>query len=322
MQFNDIKNKFKNELIEVDEFIINNLKSDIELINDIGKYIVLYGGKRIRPLITILLSNMLSYKNKDYISMSAAIELIHTATLLHDDVVDLADKRRGKLSINKIWGNKEAILVGDFLYTRSFQIMVSTNNIEILKLMAKTTNIMSEGEINQLINKNNLDAKEEDYFKTIKAKTAQLFSASAEIIPILANLDEKIIKNMSDFGMHFGIAYQLIDDVLDYVADEETIGKKVGEDISNGIFTLPLIHLMSKDQNKKENIKNLIKNNEIKENFLEIKKDIIKSKSSDYTFELAKKHSEMAKKAILDVENNEFSKMAIELIDFIVKRKY
>lgn len=322
MQFNDIKNRFSEELKNIDEFIINNLKSDIELVNDIGKYIILYGGKRIRPLITILLSKIFSYNEKSFIAMSAAIELIHTATLLHDDVVDSAEKRRGKLSINKIWGNKEAILVGDFLYTRSFQIMVSTNNIKILKLMAKTTNMMSEGEINQLINKNNLEMKEEDYFKIIKAKTAKLFAASAEIIPILANSNDNIIKKAANFGMNLGIAYQLIDDVLDYMSNEETIGKKIGEDISNGIFTLPLIHLISKSKDKKEFIKDLIKNNKTKNNFNIIKKLIIETKSSDYTLEMAKKHANLAKKAILDIENNEFSKMAIELIDITINRKY
>jgi len=322
MKFDDMRDKFKTELSLVDDVIINNLKSNVSLIDDIGKYIVCYGGKRVRPLMTILFSKIFDYSNDNIILMSGVMELIHTATLLHDDVVDLSEKRRNKLSVNKVWGNKEAILVGDFLYTRSFQMMVSTDNINILKLMAGTTNIMSEGEVNQLFHKRNFDIKESDYFDIIKAKTAQLFSASASVVPMLFNLDSDMFKAASDYGMHLGIAYQLIDDMLDYSSDDDIFGKNVGDDIFSGTFTLPLIYLMLNDKSKKNLIIDMITDGYSKKDLFKIREYIFDSGSLDYTFLLAKKHADLAKKAISSIKSTEYTQMALSLIDFIINRKY
>lgn len=321
MNYNEIKNKFKDELKAVDCFIINNLKSDSKIVEDIGDYITLCSGKKIRPLLAILFGKMMFNCEKEVILMSSVIELIHTATLLHDDVIDLSCKRRNKLSVNNIWSNKESVLVGDFLYTKSFQLMVSINNIQILKLMSKITNIMSEGEITQLIFKNNYNITEKDYFKIIISKTAKLFEAAALIAPILCNLEKKNLKIVSDFGLNFGIAYQLIDDMLDYTADNDIFGKKTGIDILNGNFTLPLIYLMENDKEKKNIIKNIILNNNDTDYYL-IKKYVMESNALNYTFNLAEKHITLAKKNLNMLNDNKYKIFINDLTDFVINREY
>lgn len=319
MKFDNIKNNFKNELNEIDTFIKENLKSNISIIGDIGHYIVSYGGKKIRPLITIIFDKILENNIEKTIKTSSAIELIHTATLLHDDVVDLSEKRRGKLCVNNIWGNKEAILVGDYLYTKSFEIMVKLKNITLLNHMAKTTNIMSEGEVNQLLHKNNFDITEFDYFEIIKYKTAQLFASSAAVSAIMSK-KKSLIEPCFSYGMNLGLAYQLIDDMLDYTSTDEKFGKNTGDDILNGTFTLPLIYAMSKTKNKEE-IKNIILNSD-KKKLLQIKKIVAESNALDYTMDLAIKHTNKAKEAISIFNNSKNKEMAIYILDFITEREY
>ncbi|HIH2763647.1 MAG TPA: polyprenyl synthetase family protein [Candidatus Azoamicus sp.] len=319
MKFDNIKNNFKIELNEIDNFIKENLKSNISIIGDIGSYIISYGGKKIRPLITIIFDKILENSIEQTIKISSAIELIHTATLLHDDVVDLSEKRRGKLSVNKIWGNKEAILVGDYLYTKSFEIMVTLQNLNLLNHMAKTTNIMSEGEVNQLLHKNNFDIKESDYFKIIKCKTAQLFASSATVSAILSKNKSFILPCFS-YGMNLGIAYQLIDDMLDYTSTDENFGKNTGDDILNGTFTLPLIYAMS-EKKRKDEIKNIILNLK-SENLIEIKNLVVNSQALDYTRDAALKHIKKAKKAISIFNNSKNKEMANYILEFITERTY
>lgn len=320
MKFENIKNNFKTDLNEISNFIKISLESKITLISDISFYITSYGGKQIRPLITLLIGKILENTIDKTIKVAAAIELIHTATLLHDDVVDLSEKRRGKTSVNKIWGNKDAILVGDYLYTKSFQIMVDLNNIELLKHMSKTTNIMSEGEVNQLLNKNNFDIKEKDYFEIIQCKTAQLFASAAAASAII-NKNENLIAHAFDYGMNLGIAYQLIDDILDYTGTNENFGKNIGDDILNGTFTLPLIYIMSKDKEKKQKIKNIILNNDLKK-VMEIKNIVLKSNALDYTMNLALEYTKKAKDAISIFKESKNKEMALYILDFITKRNY
>ncbi len=319
MKFDNIKNNFKTELDEIDNFIKDNLKSNISIIGDIGHYIVSYGGKKIRPLITIIFDKLLDNTIDKTIKTSSAIELIHTATLLHDDVVDMSEKRRGKLSVNKIWGNKEAILVGDYLYTKSFEIMVKLQNIDLLNHMAKTTNIMSEGEVNQLLHKNNFDITESDYFEIIKCKTAQLFASSAAVSAILSGKKSLTDKCFS-YGMNLGMAYQLIDDILDYTSTDEKFGKNVGDDILNGTFTLPLIYAMSETKNKNK-IKNIILNSD-NEKLLQIRKIVIDSNAIEYTMNLALKHTNKAKEAISIFNDSKNKEMATYILNFITERKY
>lgn len=322
MKFEEIRDVFKPELLRVDNFIRENLKSNIGLINDIGEYVLLYGGKRVRPLIAILFGKIFGGVSDKTILMSSIIELIHTATLLHDDVVDVSEKRRGKLSVNAMWGNKEAILVGDFLYTRSFQMMVNVNDMDILKLMAATTNIMSEGEVNQLIHQKNFDISEEDYFNIIKCKTAQLFAASSLSSAILAKVDTKLCDAAFSYGMHLGMAYQLIDDMLDYHTDDERFGKNVGDDIFGGTFTLPLIYAMSNDKSSKLKICDIISNGYNKDDLLSIRDMVLNSGALNYTFDLALNHVKESKKALSSIVESDYTRMALSLVDFVVSRQY
>jgi len=318
----DLRRKFSIEMKMIEDFIVKSLYSNIDLIGNVGEYVILYGGKRIRPLIVILFSKIFSSDLDKSVSMASAIELIHTATLLHDDVVDLSDKRRGKLTANKLWRNKEAILVGDFLYTRAFQMMVSVSNLNILKLMSDTTNIMSEGEVYQLVNRNNFDIKESDCINIIKCKTAQLFAAAASIAPILSNLNDEIRKAAFDYGMYLGIAYQLIDDFLDYSTDDVRFGKNVADDIKSSTFTLPLVNFMTHSTPNKDLVKKvLIKDLELSD-VLEVKNIILKSDSLNYTFNLAANYANLAKKAILSIPESKYTYLALSLIDFILNRKY
>lgn len=322
MKFEEIRDSVKPELLLVDNFIRENLKSNIGLINDIGTYVLLYGGKRVRPLITILFGKIFGCMSDKNIIMSSVVELIHTATLLHDDVVDVSEKRRGKLSVNAMWGNKEAILVGDFLYTRSFQMMVSVNNLDVLKLMATTTNIMSEGEVSQLIHQKNFDISEADYFNIIKCKTAQLFAASSLASAILAKVDANLCDAAFRYGMHLGMAYQLIDDMLDYHTDDERFGKNVGDDIFGGTFTLPLIYTMSNDTSSKLKICDIISKGYNKADLLGIRDLVLKSGALDYTFNLALNHVQESKKALSSIVDSDYTRMALSLVDFVVNRKY
>ena len=321
MNYEEIKNKFKNELDFVDSLLINNLESNCELISDVGKYITLYSGKKIRPLITLLFGKLINFSQKELFLMAGVVELIHTATLLHDDVVDNSDKRRGKLSINKIWGNKESILIGDFLYTKSFQMMVSVNNFKILELMSETTNIMSEGEIKQLLHKKNYNMTENDYLNIVISKTAKLFEFSSSIASILYESNDFIFKASRNFGIFFGIAYQLIDDMLDYTANDDIFGKKTGNDILNGTFTLPLIRLMNTDIKKKKIIFDLLSSQNFSDYNL-IKKFVIESDVLDYTFNLAKNYIKLAQKNLNIYEKTEYKNIAFNILNFIIDRKF
>lgn len=322
MNIEDIKKNFVNEMKMVEDFIVKSLYSNIDLIGNIGEYVILYGGKRVRPLVVMLFSKIFSSDYDKTVSMAGAIELIHTATLLHDDVVDLSDKRRGKITVNNLWGNKEAILVGDFLYTRAFQMMVNVDNLSILKLMADTTNIMSEGEVYQLVNRNNFDIKESDCLNIIKCKTAQLFAAAASVSPILSNLNEEFKISSFNYGMHLGIAYQLIDDFLDYSTDDIRFGKNIATDIKSSTFTLPLVYFINEKINNKNFVKNILNKDFTLEDVLEIRNNVLESNALNYTFNLASKHADLAKKAILSIPESKYTHLALSLIDFILNRKY
>ena len=229
----------------VNSVINRAVDSEVVLISQIGQYIISAGGKRLRPILTILAGKALGYDQDPLYSLAAMVEFIHTSTLLHDDVVDESDLRRGRQTANNMFGNAAAVLVGDFLYTRAFQLMVASNNLRILEVMAEATNIIAEGEVLQLMNIGNIDVTEEEYLHVIEYKTAKLFQAAAQVGAILAgatNLQEQALKN---YGTHLGTAFQIIDDVLDYAGDVTTIGKNLGDDLAEGKPTLPLIYLLN-----------------------------------------------------------------------------
>jgi octaprenyl-diphosphate synthase len=228
----------------VDRFIIDQLHSDVALVESIGHYIVAAGGKRMRPVLVLLSAKSCGFSGVDHIRMAGVIEFIHTATLLHDDVVDMSAMRRGRPTANQQWNNPSSVLVGDFIYSRAFQVLVSIGSMEIMKIIADTTNRIAEGEVMQLINKHNSGATQDGYMKVIRHKTAILFQAAAECGAILAKAPLPQRQILRDVGMHIGMAFQLIDDVLDYDGDTLTMGKNIGDDLAEGKPTLPLIHAM------------------------------------------------------------------------------
>jgi octaprenyl-diphosphate synthase len=238
------KNLIADDMQTVDRVIRTHLHSDVVLIRQVAEYIIGAGGKRLRPALTLLAGRSLNFHGEHLFELAAMIEFIHTATLLHDDVVDESDLRRGRDTANALFGNAAAVLVGDFLYTRAFQMMVSTRNMRILEVMADATNIIAEGEVLQLLNIGNTDIDEAQYLQVIQYKTAKLFEAAARVGALIANATPEQEQALADYGMHLGTAFQIIDDVLDYSGDAETIGKSLGDDLAEGKPTLPLIYVM------------------------------------------------------------------------------
>ncbi|EMJ9773759.1 MULTISPECIES: octaprenyl diphosphate synthase [Morganella] len=232
------------DMAAVNQKIQKQLTSDVSLINQLGYYIISGGGKRIRPMIAVLTGRALGYDGDKHIQVAALIEFIHTATLLHDDVVDESDMRRGKQTANEVFGNAASVLVGDFIYTRSFQMMTDLDSMRVLKLMSEATNVIAEGEVLQLMNCNDPDISEADYMQVIYSKTARLFEAASQSAAILAGATPEQEKALQDYGRYLGTAFQLIDDVLDYDADNATLGKNTGDDLDEGKPTLPLLHAM------------------------------------------------------------------------------
>ncbi|HET7586572.1 MAG TPA: octaprenyl diphosphate synthase [Gammaproteobacteria bacterium] len=228
----------------VDAMIHSELNSEVALINQLGHYIVNGGGKRLRPLLVLLTARLSGYEGRAHIDLAAIIEFIHTATLLHDDVVDTSQLRRGRETANEIWGNEAAVLVGDFLYSRTFQMMVRVGDMRVMEIMADTTNMIAEGEVLQLLNTHDPATTEERHLEVIRRKTAKLFEAAAQVGAVLAGQPVANEQALARYGMHIGIAFQLIDDALDYGGDTDELGKNIGNDLTEGKPTLPLIYAM------------------------------------------------------------------------------
>mgnify|MGYP000677349328 FL=1 len=242
---NDIRASVEADFARVNALIIDQLYSDVDMVENVGQYIVDSGGKRLRPLLTLLAAASVGEVTEKHITFAAIIEFIHTATLLHDDVVDISTLRRGKPTVNSEFGNAPSVLVGDFLYTRAFQLMVQLDDMRILALMADVTNQIAEGEVLQLVRAGDPETSREQYFDVITRKTAILFAAACEGAVMLSGESDAVLAQMHSVGLNLGIAFQLIDDVLDYEGDPETTGKNVGDDLNEGKPTLPLIHAMS-----------------------------------------------------------------------------
>ena len=244
MPLENIISPIKIHLESVNNVIKKSLSSDIPIINQISSHIISSGGKRMRPILHLLISGMSGEINEANHKIAAIIEFIHTATLLHDDVVDQSAKRRNIKTANVLFGNAASILVGDFIYSRSFQMMVEIDNMKIMNILSSTTNAISEGEVLQLLNSHNPDISEEQYFKVVQFKTAKLFEACGSLAGISNNNSAETIDSYSKLGLHFGVIFQLIDDILDYSGDASQIGKNIGDDLSEGKVTLPLIYAM------------------------------------------------------------------------------
>ena len=246
MPLASIRTLVNDDLLATDQFIISQLESNIPLIKQVIEYVLTCGGKRVRPLVVLLSARALAHREQQHIALAAVIELIHTATLLHDDVVDGSTLRRGHKTAHTIWGSDASVLVGDYLYSRAFQIVVDFKHQPVLDIFAKATHYIAEGEILQLVNCNNPDTTEEHYFDIIHRKTAKLFEIAAHLGALLSTDADNEIAALRDYGMHLGLAYQLIDDAIDYSQSAEEVGKNVGQDIAEGKTTLPLIYAMRK----------------------------------------------------------------------------
>ena len=245
MQATDLYSSVRDDFTAVDAAIIEHLSSQVPLVEKIGQYIIESGGKRLRPLLVLLAARACGYQQDQHITLAAAVEFIHTATLLHDDVVDTSDLRRGKPTANNKWGNSSSVLVGDFLYSRAFQMLVSIGQVDVMDTLSNATNVIAEGEVLQLLNAKNPDVSEADYLHVILGKTAMLFEAASHTGAQLAKANTEQADALRRFGRHLGIAFQLIDDLMDYAGDQATMGKNVGDDLAEGKPTLPLIHAMA-----------------------------------------------------------------------------
>ncbi|WMS87559.1 octaprenyl diphosphate synthase [Pleionea litopenaei] len=313
------------ELIETDinatnQLIYQELKSDVALINQLGFYIVNSGGKRLRPLLVLLAANAVGYRGQAHHTAAAIIEFIHTATLLHDDVVDDSDLRRGEKTANALFGNEASVLTGDFLYSRAFQMMVRVDSMAVMQLLANTTNLIAEGEVLQLMNVNEPDLSEDDYFEVIRRKTAILFAAACELGGILSQ-DEALRQPLHDYGLNLGMAFQVVDDLLDYFSDAETMGKNVGDDLAEGKPTLPLMYAM---QHSNDDDAQLIRQAIVegsKENIGKILQIIEKSGAHQYCRKRAEDFSDQAKAALASLDESPFKQALMDLADLALGRQ-
>ena len=244
MTIDEIRALVADDMQAVDQLIADRLRSDVVLINQLGAYIVNSGGKRLRPILVLLAARACGYQGREHQQLAAVVEFIHTATLLHDDVVDGSELRRGRETANQLWGNEASVLVGDFLYSRAFEMMVEVGSMDVMAVMARTTNTIAEGEVMQLLNVNDPDTTEERYMHVIYCKTAMLFEAASRLGAILAGLGEDAQQALGTYGRQLGTAFQRVDDALDYAGDTSAIGKNVGDDLAEGKPTMPLIYAM------------------------------------------------------------------------------
>ena len=244
MDIKAIQALIESDMNDVNQLIHAQMRSDVALVNQLGLYIVNSGGKRVRPMLAILAARALGYQGKDHITLATIVEFIHTATLLHDDVVDESNLRRGTPTANAEFGNAASVLVGDFIYTRSFQLMVGLGKMQIMQVLADATNVIAEGEVLQLMNCNDPNTTEASYMQVIYSKTAKLFEAATGLAAIITEQDNSVLDALNLYGMHLGTAFQLVDDVLDYNADADQLGKNIGDDLAEGKPTLPLIYAM------------------------------------------------------------------------------
>ncbi len=310
------------ETAAVDQLIVRELKSDVVLINQIGQYIVNSGGKRLRPLLVLLAAKALNYNDKQHHTLAAVIEFIHTATLLHDDVVDSSDLRRGKETANAIWGNAASVLVGDFLYSRSFEMMVSVQSMQVMDILSHTTNAIAEGEVLQLLNVNDPDTTEARYRDVIKRKTAILFSAAAQLGAVISKSDEQKTEALSKYGMHLGTAFQLVDDILDYTADKEELGKNIGDDLAEGKPTLPLIYAIENGSEEQTAfLKRVIKEGD-GEAFNEVFAIVESTGAITYTENCAEHEAKQAVEALTCFPDSAYKDAMISLAEFSIQRSY
>lgn len=316
----------KDDFSAVNQLIIEQLHSDVGLVENIGHYLVEAGGKRLRPLMVLLTANALGYpqksNGKQHLELAAIIEFIHTATLLHDDVVDMSNLRRGRATANAQWGNAPSVLVGDFLYSRAFQMMVSIGSMDVMAILSNTTNVIAEGEVQQLVNAKKPDVSEADYFTVIDKKTAVLFAAACEVAAVLCGATPAVREALRSYGHKVGIAFQLVDDALDYTGDAATLGKNVGDDLAEGKPTLPLIHAMrTGTPAQAEIVANAIRTGDVSQ--LNAILEIVKSTGAmDYTFNCAREQVRLAVEQLSGLPVNVYTDAMKQVAEFSLARTY
>lgn len=322
IDFDAIKQLTLNEAKAVDQLIIDELHSDVILINEIGRYIVGNGGKRLRPMLLLLAAKALGDVSQNHLILAAVVEFIHTATLLHDDVVDESDLRRGKESANAVWGNAASVLVGDYLYSSAFEMMVRTDNMRVMGLLSKTTTAIAEGEVLQLLNCNNPETTEAKYLEVIARKTAILFSAATQLAAIISGSTEEIETALAQYGQHLGIAFQLIDDALDYKASAEELGKNLGDDLAEGKPTLPLIYAIQNGTPEEAAIiVSAIKTGN-RDIFSDVYAIVKRTQAITYTEQRADEEAQKAIDALAVLSESDYKNALILLAKFAVQRNY
>tara|TARA_B100001964_G_scaffold6483_1_gene7103 strand:+ start:6930 stop:7901 length:972 start_codon:yes stop_codon:yes gene_type:complete len=320
--YQQIRSVVESDFLAVNDFIVEQLHSDVPLVENIGHYIVEAGGKRMRPILVLLAARCCNSKNDHHISLAAVIEFIHTATLLHDDVVDMSTLRRGRPTVNEQWNNPSSVLVGDFIYSRAFQILVQIGDMRIMKIIADTTNKIAEGEVLQLITKNNPNSTEQNYLQVIENKTAILFQAAAQCGAILGEAVSAVEDSLKRFGMHLGTAFQLVDDVLDYDGDTQAMGKNIGDDLAEGKPTLPLIYAMQHaNEEQLATIRQGLKDQAVSEQLLEEVILIVRQSGAlDYTRQLAQQQADAAQQCLQMITDSKYRDALQSMVEFSIER--
>ena len=317
-----LSNLLKSSLKRVEREISKNIKDEEKLITLTAGHLIKAKGKKIRPLLTLLVSKMLNYKGNADVTLAVCIEFIHNATLLHDDVIDTGKIRRGKLSANQIWGNKVSVLVGDYLLSRAFKLMVKNKSLKLLEILSQTSLILARGQIQDVGNNQNVNLTEKKYLSIIDAKTAELFRISCFLPTIITNQDKKAQKIFNDFGFNFGMAFQLSDDVLDYFGDSSQMGKSVGKDFFEGKVTYPVIHCFKKSDKKSKKIiaKLFFKRKRSKKDLAVLLNLMKKTNTYKSSIEFVRKYAEKAKTNINKFEGNKYKVYLDELVDHLIIR--
>ena len=321
MDLDNILSLAEPDMLAVNQLIQKQVNSDVSLINQLGFYIVNSGGKRLRPLLTVLAARALTIENEQHHTLAAIIEFIHTATLLHDDVVDESTMRRGRETANEVFGNQASVLVGDFLYTRSFQMMVTLDSMRVMQILSDATNVIAEGEVLQLMNCNDPNTTEESYMQVIYSKTARLFEAATLLSAVLTKQSVSIENAMQDYGKYLGTAFQLVDDIMDYASDSEDMGKNMGDDLAEGKPTLPLLYAMWHGNAKQAAlIKEAIELSNGMDNLGAILHAIEETGALTYTKQQALNASQQAIDALAPIQDSEYKRALIGLAHISVER--
>ncbi len=322
MDLKDIRDLIHDDMDAVNDLIRKSLYSDVALIGELGNYLISSGGKRIRPILVLLSARACGYQGNRHHQVAAIIEFIHTATLLHDDVVDASNMRRGQQTANAIWGNEASVLVGDFVYSRAFEMMIKVDSMRVMDILAHATNTIAEGEVMQLLNVHNADTTIESYLDVIHCKTAKLFEAGSELGALLSDSTEEQIRAMASYGMHLGTAFQLVDDVLDYSSNANELGKNIGDDLAEGKPTLPLIYAIQHgNEEQAKVVRHAIEEGGL-ENIEAVMAAIQATDAIAYTAQLARNEAQKAREALRIFPPSRYIDAMLSLADFSVERSY